>query len=157
MGWDSSVGIVTRYMLDGVKFSAPVQTSPGNNPASYTMGTGSFLGVQRPGCGVDHPTPSSAKAKERVALYLYSVHIGLLRMDYSIYIYLKHENQESHVSYPSWSLQTPLTKTIQYKSKPVCSQQGSSAEAEYPEAQVSRRTLGFSNVMFINTRNKQCR
>jgi len=35
-------------------FSAPVQTSPGAHPASYTMGTGSFLGVKRPGRNVDH-------------------------------------------------------------------------------------------------------
>ena len=30
-------------------------------PASYTMGTGSFLGVKRPGRGVDHPPPSSKR------------------------------------------------------------------------------------------------
>jgi len=34
------------------------------------MGTGSFSGVKRPGRGVDHPPPSSAEVKERVALYL---------------------------------------------------------------------------------------
>jgi len=39
---------------------------------SYTMGTGSFPGVKRPGCDVNHPTPSSAEVKERVELYLYS-------------------------------------------------------------------------------------
>jgi hypothetical protein len=36
------------------------------------MGARSFLGVKRPGHGVDHPPPSSAKVKERVELYLYS-------------------------------------------------------------------------------------
>ena len=36
------------------------------------MGTGSFPGVKRPGCGLNHPYPSSAKFKERLALYLYS-------------------------------------------------------------------------------------
>jgi hypothetical protein len=36
------------------------------------MGTGSFLGVKRPGRGVDHPSPSSAEVKERVELYLFS-------------------------------------------------------------------------------------
>ena len=35
------------------RFSAPVQTGPGANPASYTMGTGSF-----PGRGFDHPPPN---------------------------------------------------------------------------------------------------
>ena len=45
-GRDSSVGIATRYGLDGLgiesrcgaRFSVPVQTSPGTHPASYTMG-----------------------------------------------------------------------------------------------------------------------
>ena len=32
----------------------------------------SFRGVKRPGHGVDHPSPCSAKAKERVELYVYS-------------------------------------------------------------------------------------
>ena len=66
-GRDSSVGIATRYGLDGpgiesqwgARFSAPVQTGPGAHPASYTMGTGSFLGVKQPGRGVDPPPLSS--------------------------------------------------------------------------------------------------
>jgi len=44
-----------------------------DQPAFYTMGTGSFLGVKRSGCGVDHPSPSSAEVKERVEVYLYSL------------------------------------------------------------------------------------
>jgi hypothetical protein len=80
MGRDSSVGIATRYGLDGPGiesrwgqgFSAAIQTGPGAHPATYTMGTGSFLGVKRPGRGVDHPPPFSAEVKERVQLYLYS-------------------------------------------------------------------------------------
>ena len=36
-----------------------------DNPASCTTGTGSFLGVNRPGHGVD-PPPSSVEVKERV-------------------------------------------------------------------------------------------
>jgi len=53
VGRDSSVGIVIGYGLDGPEiesrwgeFSAPVQTSPGAHPASWIMGTGSFLGVK---------------------------------------------------------------------------------------------------------------
>jgi hypothetical protein len=49
VGWDSVVGIATRYGLDGpgieslwgIDFSAPVQTAPGFHPASYTVSTGS--------------------------------------------------------------------------------------------------------------------
>jgi hypothetical protein len=37
------------------------------------MGTGSFLGVRRPGRGVDHPPSSSAEVKERVEIYSSSV------------------------------------------------------------------------------------
>jgi hypothetical protein len=65
VGRDSSVGIATRYRLDGpgiekkkipVKaiFSAPVQTGLGAYPASYTMGTASFPGVKRPERGVHY-------------------------------------------------------------------------------------------------------
>jgi hypothetical protein len=48
----------------GARLSAPVQIGPRAHPASYTMGTGSFLGVSRPEHGVDHPTPSRAEVKE---------------------------------------------------------------------------------------------
>ena len=59
---DSSVGISTRYGLDGpgiesrwgARFSAPVQTGPGTHPASCTMGTGSFPGIKRTARGADH-------------------------------------------------------------------------------------------------------
>ena len=62
-GRDSSVGIATRYGLDGseiesrfgARFSAPFQTGPGAHPASCTMGTGSFPGLKLPGRDVDHP------------------------------------------------------------------------------------------------------
>jgi len=52
----------------GTRFSALVQTGPGAHPASSSMGTGSFPGVKRPGRGVDHPSLSSAKVKDRVEL-----------------------------------------------------------------------------------------
>jgi hypothetical protein len=55
----------------GARRSAPIQTSTEAHSATYTMGTGSFLGVKRPGHGVDHPPPSRAEVKERVELYLY--------------------------------------------------------------------------------------
>ena len=79
MGRDSSVGIATRYGLDGRgieslwgggDFPQPFEPATGAHPNSYTMGTGSFSGVKRPERGVDHP--SSAEVNERVELYLYS-------------------------------------------------------------------------------------
>jgi hypothetical protein len=56
-GRDSSLSVAAHYGLDGpgiesrwgARFSAPVQTGPGTHPVSYTKGTGSFLGVKRPG------------------------------------------------------------------------------------------------------------
>jgi hypothetical protein len=71
-GPGSSVGIATGYGLDGpgiesrwgARFFAHVQTGPEAHPASYTMGTGSFPGVKRPGRGADHPPPSSAEVKK---------------------------------------------------------------------------------------------
>jgi len=72
MGRDSSVGIATRYGLDGAgiesrfraRFSAAVQTGPGAHPASYTMGSGSLPGVKRPGRSVDHPPHLAPRLKK---------------------------------------------------------------------------------------------
>ena len=77
MGCDSSVGITTRYGLEcripvEARYFVPVQTGPRAHPASYIMGTGSFLGVKRPGRGVDNEPPSSVEVKKSVELYLYS-------------------------------------------------------------------------------------
>jgi hypothetical protein len=70
-GPGSSFGVVTGYGLDGpgiesrwgARLFAHVQTGPGAHPASCTMGTRSFPGVKRPGCGADHPPPPSAEVK----------------------------------------------------------------------------------------------
>jgi hypothetical protein len=77
VSWDSSVGIATYYGLDGpgiesqvgVRFSALVPTGSAVYPTPYTMGIRSFTRVKLSRCGIDQPTPSSAKAKERVELY----------------------------------------------------------------------------------------
>ena len=53
----------------GARFSAPIHTGPGAHPASYTVGTGSFPWVKRPGRGFDHPPLSFAKVKGRVELF----------------------------------------------------------------------------------------
>jgi hypothetical protein len=52
MVWGSNPG-------GGEIFFTHVQTGPGAHPASCTMGTGSFPGVNRPGRGADHPSPPS--------------------------------------------------------------------------------------------------
>ena len=80
VGRVSSVGIATRYGLDGpwiesrwgARFSPPVQTGPGAHPTFCTMGTGSLPGLKRTGRGADHTPPSKCRGQERVELYLYS-------------------------------------------------------------------------------------
>ena len=79
MGRESSVGIATRYGLDGpeietrwgARFSALVQTDPVAYPSFCTMGTGTLPGVKWPGCGADHAPPSRCRGHERVELYIY--------------------------------------------------------------------------------------
>jgi len=78
-GGDSVVSIATGHGLEGpgiesqwgMDFSAPVQTCPGANPVSCTLGTGSFSRIKRLARGVHHPHPPSAEVKGRVQLYLY--------------------------------------------------------------------------------------
>ena len=67
---------VSHYGLGGtgiecqlVGLSAPIQNGPGACPASYSVGTGFFLGVNWSSHGIEHPAPSSHKVTERVLLY----------------------------------------------------------------------------------------
>ena len=74
-GRENSVGIATRYGLDGsggqipvwAIFSVPFQTGLG---ASCTLDTGSFPGKKRPWLVADHPPPSSAEDASGLELYL---------------------------------------------------------------------------------------
>ena len=50
------------------RFFVPVETGAGANPASYTMGTGSFRGLKRPGRDLVQPPQYKAEVKERVDL-----------------------------------------------------------------------------------------
>ena len=86
-GRDSSVGIATRYGLDGARIESR-PNCPGTHPASYTMGTGSFPGGKRPGRGADHPPPSSAEVEERVELYFHSPSGPLWPVIGRTYLYL---------------------------------------------------------------------
>jgi len=54
------------------KFSAPVQTDPGDHPASCTMGTGSFPEVNSGRVMTLTPHPFKCRGEERVELYLYT-------------------------------------------------------------------------------------
>jgi hypothetical protein len=75
VGRDISVSIATRKSRT-VRGSNPggseiFHTGPDRfwgPPAYYTMSTGSFPGVKRPGSGADHPSSSSAEVNKRVEL-----------------------------------------------------------------------------------------
>jgi len=54
----------------GAELSEPGETGRGVHPASCTVGTGPFLGLKLPGCGVDHAPLSNSGVKERVELFL---------------------------------------------------------------------------------------
>jgi len=58
--------MVRDRILVGARFSALVQTDPGAHPASCTMGTGYFPGVEAAGAwGWRPPPPSSAEVLEK--------------------------------------------------------------------------------------------
>ena len=81
-GRDSSVGIATRWELDGpgTKFRWGQDFSHQSRPALgptllsllYNWYRVPFPGVKRPGPGANHSSSSSAEVKERVELYLCS-------------------------------------------------------------------------------------
>jgi hypothetical protein len=80
MGWGSSVGMETRYRLDGLgiesrwgrDFLQPFRTALGPTQPPVQWVPGVPQRVKRLGCSVYHPPPSSAEVKEEVELYLYS-------------------------------------------------------------------------------------
>jgi len=81
VGWDSSVGVATRYRLVGPGFESrwvrdiPHSSITGLGPTPPCLNgyRVSFLGVKRPGGGFDHPPQSSVEVTERVELYVYSL------------------------------------------------------------------------------------
>jgi hypothetical protein len=78
-GRERVVGIATRCGLDGPgiesRWGEIFRTRPDRSwgPTSLLYnGYRSFLGVNQPERGVDHPPPSTAKVKAGVELYFYS-------------------------------------------------------------------------------------
>ena len=76
VGWDSSVGTVTHYGLDG----PGIESQWGQDflhPSRLALGPIQppvqwVTGIERSGHGADHPPPSKCRGHERVELYLYS-------------------------------------------------------------------------------------
>jgi len=86
--WLDSLGIESRWGRDFLHLSRPVLW-PTQPPMQYIPGL--FRGVKRPGHGVDRPPSSSADAKERVELYIYSpplwAFVACSRENFSFYLY----------------------------------------------------------------------
>jgi hypothetical protein len=61
--WFNRIQNIVNISVGIAIFSTPVQTGPEAHPASYTMGTGSFPGVKRPGRGVVHPPHLAPRLK----------------------------------------------------------------------------------------------
>ena len=86
------------------RFSSPVQTGPGHHSASYTMDTGAFPGIKRPGRGVDILAPTL-----KIEYYLYfasGLSWPVLEWPYSekrkffdrsIYYVRRHFNSTNHI------------------------------------------------------------
>ena len=80
-GWDSSVGIATRYKLEGPGIESPwggeifstCPHRPWGPPSLLYNGYLVFPGGKAAGVWRWPPTPSSAKVKEEVELHLYSL------------------------------------------------------------------------------------
>jgi len=71
-----NLGSRVQFPVEAGNFSLHhcVQNGSEAHPASYPVGTrGSFPGVKQPGHEADHSPPTSAKVKERMALYLHSL------------------------------------------------------------------------------------
>jgi hypothetical protein len=94
-------GLFGDRITVGARFFALVQTIPAAHPASYAMSTGSFPGVMRPGCGVNHPLPSSARVKERVELCLFLPSPGAFMACYYLSFFAFAAHVIGHVSYCS--------------------------------------------------------
>jgi len=73
----------------GARFSVPVQTGAVAHLASYTMGTGYFPGVKRPGRGVDHPPHLEPRLKKEYS-YTSTPPLdlrGLFRVNFTFALY----------------------------------------------------------------------
>jgi len=80
MGREGAVGLATCYGLDGpgiefrwrrdIPHPSKMALGPTQPPVQWILGH--YWGVKLLGCGVNHPTPPSAKIQEREERYFYS-------------------------------------------------------------------------------------
>ena len=97
MGRDSIVSIATQYGLDGERIISVGGEIFRTHPASYTMATGSFLGVKWLGCGIDNPPHLVPRLKKEHS-YTSTPLLGLCGLFYGeLYLYLFYpQNRTEH-------------------------------------------------------------
>ena len=80
VGCDNSVGVATRYGMDGPgiesqwgrDFTHPSRPALVLTQPPIQWVSGPSQGVKQPRRGVDHPSPTTTEVKEKVELYIYS-------------------------------------------------------------------------------------
>jgi len=84
-----------------VRFSAPVQIGPRAHPAPYTMGTGSFPRVKRPGRGIDHSPHLAPRLKSRAIhlLPLWAV-VACFRVNFTFTFTHMEQNKDLNSYFP---------------------------------------------------------
>ena len=102
------------------RFPLSVQSGPGTHLASYTVGTWSFSRVKRPGCGVNHPRPSSAEVKGSVELYLYFPSAPLWLLYGELYLCLLHISNERSRSVTLCGLFKTVVRSVWVLSSQLC-------------------------------------
>jgi hypothetical protein len=76
--------VLEKINPGGARFFALIQICPGAHPVSYTMYTGFFLGLNRPGRGVDHPPTSGVEVEGTVDVYIRWAFVAYYRMNITL-------------------------------------------------------------------------
>ena len=124
------------------RFSAPLHTGPGAHSASHTIGTDSFLGVKRPGRGVDHPPHLAPKFKKEQS-YTSTPPLGLRGLfqdELYLYLYLCTLWQMNDFVWRiGGMIVTGENRSIRRASCPIATQSTKKFQVDYPGTEPGAR------------------